>query len=162
VISPGNFPTPALAQRSTDPAELTRVREFARHQATAAEALRQGLAGQLPTAALTERVTLLTRAFAELIEWRYQLARHAPGRLGVGIPLDVERFRRTLRNAGPNFDRLGDLGRLRAGATWDPDTRTYRGGRETPSRIMVRYRRAALARFEAVLPPPVAAPDAPG
>ena len=150
MITPDNFPTPDLALRSTDPAELARVHEFARHQADAAEALRLRLVEQLPTATPNERVALLLRSLAELIEWRYQVARQAPGRIGVGIPLDADRFRRSLRDTGPNFDRLGDVGRLRAGAQWDPQTRTYRGGQSTPaSRIMIRYGDAALVRFEA-------------
>jgi hypothetical protein len=150
VITTDSFPTPALALRSADPAELARVRAFADHQAQAAEALRRRLAEQLPTATLTERVALLERAFTDLIQWRYQLARRSPGRIGIGIPLDADRFRRTIRDAGPNFDRLGDLGRLRAGAHWDPATKTYQGGQPTPaSKIMAHYGQTARDRFAA-------------
>ncbi|MEV6607436.1 hypothetical protein [Kutzneria sp. NPDC051319] len=152
MITSDSFPTPDLAQRSADPVELARVREFAGHQAAEAEALRQRLAEQLPAADPDRRVLMLRRALAELIQWRYQLALTAPGRLGIGIKLDAERFRTPLRS-DPNFDRLGTLGRLRAGAEWDPASLTYRGGTATPaSRIMDRYGRAALARFDAEAP----------
>jgi hypothetical protein len=152
VITHDSFPTPGLAQRSTDPAESTRVGEFAHHQAAAAEALRQRLAEQLPDLDPVRRGLVLRRSIDELIQWRYQLALAAPGRLGIGIKLDAERFRTPLRDE-PNFDRLGSLGRLRAGAEWDPESLTYRGGTATPaSRIMERYGRAALKRFDAEAP----------
>jgi hypothetical protein len=154
VITPDSFPTPALALRSTDPVELDRVAYFARHQANAAEALRrQLLAADWAGLPLDRRVVMLRAGFATLVQWRYGLARQAPGRIGVGIPLDAERFQLSMREAGPNFDRLGYTGRLRAGARWDADSKTYQGGQDTPaSRIILAYGRAALDRFEAEAP----------
>ncbi|MFC0546643.1 hypothetical protein [Kutzneria chonburiensis] len=154
MISPDNFPTPALALRSTDPVEVDRVTYFARHQANAAEDLRrQLLATDWPGLPLKRRIVMLRASFTTLVQWRYGLARQAPGRIGVGIPLDADRFRLSMREAGPNFDRLGYTGRLRAGAQWDAVSRTYVGGQDTPaSRIILAYGNAALDRFAAEAP----------
>lgn len=150
VITADCFPTPDLALRSTDPAEARRVRGFRHEQAAAAEATRARLAVELPCAhGHADRVGVLRDAYDHLLRWRYELALRAPHRLGSGVPLDAERFRTTLSESGANFDRLGYLGRLRDGATWDPATRTYQGGQDTPAhRIMLHYGRAALDRFQ--------------
>jgi hypothetical protein len=154
VITPDSFPTPALALRSADPVELDRVTDFARHQADAAEGLRlQLVAADWPRLPLHRRMVMVRAGFATLVQWRYGLARQAPDRIGVGIPMDAERFQLSMRDAGPNFDRLGYTGRLRAGAQWDPASRTYFGGQDTPaSRIMLTYGQAALDRFAAQAP----------
>uniref|UniRef100_UPI003F49A3D4 hypothetical protein n=1 Tax=Amycolatopsis sp. CA-290885 TaxID=3239925 RepID=UPI003F49A3D4 len=150
VITATSFPTPDLALRTNDHADEHRVRSFAREQAAAAEALRRRLAGELPSCrSLRERTAVLRDAHAELVRWRYELALRAPGRLGaLGLPFDAERFRTSLRAGGPNVDKLGYLGRLRAGASWDRGTQTYQGGAATAaSRIMLSYGERARARF---------------
>lgn len=147
---PACFPTPALALRTTCTTQLTRVRDFARHQATAAEALRARLVDELPRHQLPGRLALLRQAFADLIQWRYDLALRASGRPGIGAVKDPGRFRRPLRDEWPNCDRLGYTGRFRAGANWDASTRTYRGGRPTPASVIIEaYGQAARDRFAA-------------
>ncbi|SFW11385.1 hypothetical protein [Amycolatopsis australiensis] len=150
MITAASFPTPELALRSSDPAEQTRVRGFAQHQAAAAEALRRRLVAEWPGCrSRLQRRDLLAQAHADLVQWRYELALQAPGRPGTGIPLDPQRFRTTIRDGGPNYDRIGYLGRLRDGAHWDPATRTFQSGRPTPaSEIMLRYGQLAQARFD--------------
>ncbi|GLZ43598.1 hypothetical protein [Actinokineospora sp. NBRC 105648] len=61
--------------------------------------------------------------------WRYQVATQAPGRLGIGISLDAERFRATIDERCPNFDRIGSIGQLRADQAWDERSNTFSGGR---------------------------------
>lgn len=155
MITAKSFPTPHLAFRGADSAEDRRVRSFAEQQALAAEALRVRLVAELPhgLSGHRDRVDLLRRAHAGLVQWRYQLALDAPRRLGVGLPLDAERFRLSLRDGGPNSDRLGYLGRLRAGATWDATTKTFAGGDPTPaSEIMQTYGQAARDRMDCEAP----------
>ncbi|GAA0629821.1 hypothetical protein GCM10010174_57740 [Kutzneria viridogrisea] len=165
-IGPANFPTPLLALRSANQSEEKRVRGFASMQAEAAEAMRERLSARWHTAGTSERTELLRAVHADLIQWRYELALRAPGRIGRGIPLDAERFRATIAGHGLNYDRIGYIGRLRAGATWDAATRTFRGGRDTPAhRTMLAYGDAAIDRFRRlgvrgdVLDNPVALPD---
>jgi len=141
VITAASFPTPDLALRSCDPSELRRVRDFALEQASAAEAARSRLAGGLSP-------SLLRSVHSDLITWRHELALKAPGRIGQGLPLDASRFVTSLVDGGLNYDRLGYIGRLRHGAAWDPATRTYRGGVETPAfRLMIHYGQAVHDRF---------------
>lgn len=154
MITSASFPTPHLALRTNDAAEQDRIRAFAHQQTDAAEQLRRRLVdGDLPARPLHERIPFLRQAEDELVEWRYQLALAAPGRLGVGVAADPERLRMTHHDGGRNYDRLGYTGRMRDGATWDPDTKTYRGGEETPaSRIIEHYGQLALERFAAEAP----------
>lgn len=153
MITADHFPTPDLAIRSDDPAEMDRVSQFAVAQAEMAEALRVRLAAAWPTATRPERLTALRGAHAETVAWRHHLALQAPGRLGQGIPLDASRFVTTLRDGGANCDRLGYLGRLRVGSTWDPASRLYVGGESTPAHdVMLAYGQAALDRFAAEAP----------
>lgn len=151
VITAESFPTPALALRSNDPVVQRRVRGFAGQQAAAAEAMRQRLATEAPRVHdHGRRIALLHRIYDDLVSWRYELAKQAPGRLGAGLPLDAERFRTPISEAGPNIDRLGTVGRLRDGATWNPATRTFDGGEDTPASVTMRaYGHAAAARFDA-------------
>lgn len=148
-ISPDNFPTPDLALRSAGDAEERRVRGFASAQAAAAEAMRVRLAAEWQSPrSWTAKVRALRAIHTDLVQWRYELARQAPGRLGKGIALEPERFRSTLEQHGPNYDRIGYIGRMRVGATWDEGSRTFRGGKDTPAhRIMLVYGAAAIARF---------------
>ncbi|QUQ67238.1 hypothetical protein [Kutzneria sp. CA-103260] len=141
MITAASFPTPDLALRSCDPAELRRVHDFALEQAAAANAARSLLVGRLTP-------SLLRSVHSDLITWRHQLALKAPGRIGQGLPLDASRFVMSLVDGGPNYDRLGYIGRLRHGAAWDSASRTYRGGVETPAfRLMLRYGQAVHDRF---------------
>jgi len=141
VITAASFPTPDLALRSCDPSELRRVRDFGLEQAAAAEAARLLLAGGLTP-------SLLRSVHADLVTWRHELALKAPGRIGQGLALDASRFITSLVDGGCNYDRIGYIGRLSHGATWDPATRTYRGGVETPAfRLMLRYGQAVHDRF---------------
>ena len=141
MITAASFPTPDLAVRSCDPVELARVHAFAAQQAIAAEDARQRLAAGFDVATLRD-------VHADLIRWRHELALRAPGRIGQGLALDASRFVTSLTDGGQNFDRVGYLGRLRHGSSWDPATRTFRGGVETPAhRIMLRYGRAVHERF---------------
>lgn len=141
MITADSFPTPDLSLRSGDPVQLQRVRAFGGEQAAAAEAARKRLADGFDVADLRA-------VHADLIRWRHDLALRAPARIGQGLALDASRFVTSLEDGGPNYDRLGYLGRLRHGATWDPETQTFRGGNETPaSRIMLRYGRAVHDRF---------------
>lgn len=124
------------------------MRAFAERQAEAAESLRTRLAAEFGGRDRAERQALLRHEHNILTVWRYELARLTPVRLGAGLALDVDRFRVTLRDGGPNLDRIGAVGRLRAGATWDQATKTYRGGMETPaSKIAMAYGEAARGRF---------------
>jgi hypothetical protein len=159
VITAASFPTPDLARRSCDPMELRRVHDFALEQAAAANTARSHLAGRLTP-------SLLRDVHADLITWRHKLALSAPGRIGHGLPLDASRFIMSLVDGGPNYDRLGYIGRLRHDAPWDPASRTYRGGSETPAfRLMLRYGQAVHDRFSRdgnpgdVLINPVTLPD---
>jgi hypothetical protein len=146
VITPACFPTPHLALRSTDPAQLVRVRAFAVEQAAAAERARSTLVDGWHDA--HDRRALLRAVHESLVSWRYQLALRAPGRLGKGIAYDAERFRMLIDDHGPNFDRLGYIGRLRANPVWDEETRTFRGGTSTPAHeIMLAYGAVAEKRF---------------
>ena len=159
MITAASFPTPALALRSCDPAELDRVHAFALEQAAAAEVARSRLAASFD-------VPTLRATHADLIRWRYELARKAPGRLGQGLPLDPTSFVTSLVDGGRNYDRIGYIGRLRHGAAWDLASRTFRGGTETPAhRIMLSYGQAVRDRFARernagdVLLNPVTLPD---
>jgi len=159
VITADCFPTPDLAIRSCDPAELARVRAFAVEQAAAAETARKRLESGVD-------VATLRTVYDDLIRWRHELALRSPGRIGQGLPLDASRFVTPLSEGGPNYDRLGYTGRLRHGASWDPATRTFRGGVETPAhRIMLHYGQAVHDRFARagndgdVLLNPVVLPD---
>ena len=141
MITAASFPTPALSLRSCDPAELRRVHAFAAEQAAAAEAARSRLAASLDLASLRA-------VHADLVQWRHRLALAAPGRIGQGLPLDATHFVMSLVDGGRNYDRIGYIGRLRHGSAWDPLTRTYRGGAETPAyRLMLRYGQAVHDRF---------------
>ncbi|MCT2581529.1 hypothetical protein [Actinophytocola gossypii] len=153
-ITEANFPTPLLALRTSDEAEIRRVRGFAVEQARAATAALPRLSAGLRTGTpYRERVGALLETHLGLVRWRHELACRTPRRLGHGIPLDASRFATGMAEGGPNYDRIGYLGRLREGADWDPATRTFRGGRDTPAhRIMLEYGRIACARFAAEEP----------
>uniref|UniRef100_UPI003F497001 hypothetical protein n=1 Tax=Amycolatopsis sp. CA-151526 TaxID=3239921 RepID=UPI003F497001 len=148
MITARSFPTPDLALRAG--ADRAAVGAFAQEQATAAEAARIELAAAWRRGGgIAARITALRAVHAGLVHWRYTLARRTGRRLGHGLAHDAERFRMSLREGGANYDRLGEIGRLREGGTWDPAARTYRGGTPTPaSEIMRVYGAHARARFE--------------
>lgn len=148
-ITADSFPTPDLAQRGGDATEQQRITAFAQHQADAATAILTRLAADWSDLDGPGRVAALRAANAEAVAWRHGLALQAPRRLGDGLPHDASRFATSLRDGGPNADRLGYLGRLRDGAEFDPATRLYVGGESTPAHeVMLRYGRAALDRMD--------------
>ncbi|MFD9601802.1 hypothetical protein [Streptomyces sp. NPDC059970] len=143
------FPTSPLALRTADPAKQARVRLFAAEQATAAATVRDILLKTLAaTRNLAERQAVMRTAHQEVTTWRYTLAARATGRLGTGIAYSAERFRTPITASTTNYDRLGPVGRLRDGATWDGPSHTYRGGTATPAYdAMATYGKEAAARF---------------
>lgn len=152
-ITADAFPTSPLALRTNDPAAQARVKAFAGQMAAAANTAARALADDWNEAgaSLVRRVAVLREVHASLIDWRHGLAAASAGRLGVGVPLDAERFRTPVTTR--NLDRLGYVGRLREGAGWDAQTRTYVGGSPTPAHeAMAAYGRAAEARFAAEAP----------
>lgn len=154
LITAASFPTPDLALRTNDPAEQTRVRAFADVQAAAAEDLYRHLAdADLATLRFHQRLDVLRAAIRTTTRWRHELALAAPGRLGVGIAPDADRFLMSHREGGDSYDRLGYTGRMRAGSTWDPVSCMFVGGDDTPaSRIISRYGQYALDRFNIEAP----------
>jgi hypothetical protein len=166
-ITAANFPTPHLALRSSDPDEIDRVRQFAHEQARAAETALRELGAALSAArSRADRIAAFVRTHENLIQWRAGLARRTTRRLGTGIDHDASRFTMSLRDGGRNYDRLGRVGRLRENPVWDPESRTYRGGRATPAHlIMLEHGRVAIERFAAedhdgdTLRNPVTLPD---
>jgi hypothetical protein len=148
-ITAEDFPTPALILRTNDPTAQRSVRAFAREQAEAARSLHRILTEGLREARdIATRATVFTTAFEAAEDWRYRVAAadpHPNGRYGTG---HVERFRTPITDDNPNLFRIGEHERLRDGTAWDPTTRTYLGGAETPaSRIMRRIGTLAAARF---------------
>ncbi|MFJ6775364.1 hypothetical protein ACIQOV_31110 [Kitasatospora sp. NPDC091257] len=151
-ITPGDFPTSPLALRFADPAGQATARAFATGQADAATEAAGLLARMWETAAdRPARVAALATVHARLVDWRYRLAVTMGPPPGIaGTAFDPERFRTPIREGDTNYDRLGEVGRLREGARWDRTTRTYTGGRATPAwDAMLRYGRLAERRFAA-------------
>jgi hypothetical protein len=143
------FPTPALILRTNDPTAQRDVREFAQTQAEAACALFHTLTQALHQADdVDARVAAFTAAFDAAEDWRYRIAvatRQPTGRYGAG---HAERFRTPVSDDNPNLFRLGEHRRFRDGAVWNPVTRTYAGGVETPaSRTMRLFDALAAARL---------------
>lgn len=133
-ITAGHFPTSPLALRTTNPAKQAKVKLFANEQATAATTARDNLLALL-TAARTpaNRQDALRAIHQQVTTWRYDLATRTNTRIGQGITYNAERFRTPITHGNTNYDRLGTVGRLRDGATWDPASRTYQGGTATPA-----------------------------
>ncbi|MGH3874748.1 MAG: hypothetical protein ACRDSR_25140 [Pseudonocardiaceae bacterium] len=143
------FPTPALLLRTNDPVAQRTIREFAHKQAEAARALHQTLTDGLRDAHhLNARATAFRTAFDAVEDWRYWIAAASPqptGRYAVG---HVERFRTPITDDNPNLFRIGEPERFTDGAVWNPITRTYAKGTETPaSRTMRRFAALAAATF---------------
>ncbi|MFG3532770.1 hypothetical protein ACGF8B_39590 [Streptomyces sp. NPDC047917] len=150
-ITTDRFPTSPLALRTADPAKQDRIRAFAASQAAVASTVRDALARMLAaTDALAGRVAALRLAHQDVTTWRYEIALRTSDRLGTGIAYSAERFRTPITAATTNYDRLGPVGRLRDGATWDEEARTYQGGVTTPAYdAMAAYGRFATDRFAA-------------
>ncbi|MFI2608462.1 hypothetical protein [Kitasatospora sp. NPDC018619] len=152
-ITPGDFPTSPLALRSADPARQAPARAFAAEQAKAATEAAGLLARRWEGAqSPADRVAALAAVHAHLVEWRYRLAvaMGPPPAADAAAHFDPERFRTPIREGDTNYDRLGEVGRLREGARWDRAARAYTGGRATPAwEAMVRYGRLAERRFAA-------------
>lgn len=149
MITANNFPTPDLALRTHDVDKLARITQFAEHQAAGAlEVLDHLSAARFDRVARHQRRSILVDAFNYVCEWRYDMALTAPRPAGDNdVGVSPERFRTTIADGGANYDRLGEFGRLRDGATWDAETRTYVGGTPTPaSTILARYGQLARER----------------
>lgn len=143
------FPTPALLLRTTDPVAQRMVREFAQWQAEAARALHQTLSQSLRVARQVHaRAAAFTTAFEAAEGWRYRIAASRPHPTGRYAASHAERFRTPITDDNPNLFRIGEPERFRDGTVWNPITRTYSGGVETPaSRTMRQFGIAAAARF---------------
>ncbi|MEU3567315.1 hypothetical protein AB0E96_02615 [Kitasatospora sp. NPDC036755] len=150
-ITSDDFPTSPLALRSADPARQVKARAFAAEQASAAVEAAGLLARAWESAPdRPARVAALATVHARLVDWRYRLAVTMGPPPGAGTAFDPERFRTPIRDGDTNYDRLGEVRRLREGAAWDRATRTYTGGRATPAwDAMLRYGRLAEERFAA-------------
>jgi hypothetical protein len=144
-----SFPTPHLALRATGADACRRVRGFAHEQARAAEAALPELAGALrATRSRQDRLAALVLAHEHLIQWRADLARRTTVPPDNGLDHDVSRFTLSLRDGGPNYDRIGNVGRLRENPSWDARDRVFHGGEPTPShQIMLEHGRVAEERF---------------
>lgn len=143
------FPTPALILRTNDPIAQRSLREFAHKQADAARSLHQTLTEGLRVARdIDARATVFTTTYEAAEDWRYRIAASHPlpaSRYAAG---HTERFRTLITDNNPNLFRIGEHKRLQDGTVWDPATRAYVGGAETPaSRTMRQIGALAAARF---------------
>lgn len=143
------FPTPALILRTNDPDSQRDLCTFAHKQAAAARALHQKLTDELHQASSTDaRAAVFMSAFDAAEEWRYRLAAATPHRIGRYSVSHVERFRTPITDDNPNLFRIGEPERFTDGAVWNPLTRTYTKGVETPaSQTMRRFAALAAMRF---------------
>ncbi|MEV6555189.1 hypothetical protein AB0M22_05715 [Nocardia sp. NPDC051756] len=125
------------------------MRKFAELQASAAQLIYHTLSAEWHEfSTKPRRVQALLGAYRYLMQWRYRLAQVSPIQIGIGIPMDPERFRATIDEHGPNYDRIGRVGRLRANCVWNETGRVFTGGEITPAyRIMLEYGKAAESRF---------------
>ncbi|WP_328916123.1 MULTISPECIES: hypothetical protein [unclassified Streptomyces] len=148
-ITAACFPVPALLLRTNDPAAQRTISAFAHQQAGTARTLHRALSIALHSAHDTgTRVAAFTTMFKAAEDWRYEAAATSPHSVGRYSPRWAERFRTPVTDDNPNLFRIGDHARFRDGAKWDPATRIYRGGAETPaSRTMRRFEAIAAARF---------------
>jgi hypothetical protein len=140
LITAQNFPTPDLAWRTHDPAKLQQIRDFGRHQAAAAEEVLDRLVtNRFDSTQRHLRRQILVDAYDWACKWRYARAVDEPRPQGNDVGADPSRYLTTIADGGANYDRLGTFGRLRDGATWDPQTRTYVGGADTPASDILAY-----------------------
>ncbi|TDV57213.1 hypothetical protein CLV71_10184 [Actinophytocola oryzae] len=150
-ITPASFPTPHFALHTNDETEVARIREFAHEHVRAAMATLPPLADALRTAWSRQgRAAAFRAAYEAITRWRADLAHRTRRRVGVGLADEPDRYLLSIDEGGPNYDRLGYVGRLREKPFWHGESRTYRGGLATPAlRITVRYGQVALDRFAA-------------
>lgn len=148
-ITAEHFPTPGLVLRTNDTTAQHSLREFAHRQAEGAASLYRTLVTELCAARGHEaRTAIFTSAFEAAEHWRYQVAAASPHQAGRYGTIHAERFRTPITDDNPNYFRIGEHERLRDGARWNPSTRTYVGGAETPaSRTMRHIGTLAAARF---------------
>ncbi|MGH3365905.1 MAG: hypothetical protein ACRDOY_01740 [Nocardioidaceae bacterium] len=148
-ITAGCFPTPALILRTNDPASQRDLRMFAHQQAEAARSLHQTLTGHLRQArSIDARAAVFTTAFSAAEDWRYRIAATTPHPNGRYSASHAERFRTPITDNNPNLVRIGEPERFTDGAVWNPITRTYARGAETPaSRTMRQFAALAAERF---------------
>lgn len=150
VFAARHFPTSPLAHRTNESSKRRQVAAFADAQAKAATIAADILeAFYIATQDRPADWLFVLRWFHQWItDWRHELAVQASGRLGTGIAYNPERFRTRITEGTTNFDRIGRVGRLRDGATWDPTTRTFVGGADTPAYLaMLSYGAIAADRF---------------
>jgi hypothetical protein len=147
VITARHFPTPDLAVRSNDPAIVARVKAFGELQADVAEQLRCQLIDQgWLQQKLDERVSVLHEVYDQLQWWRYSIAASS---MPSGGRHTADHFVKPISDDDANYDRLGTIGRLRDGATWDAKRHCYARGEETPaSRVMAQMGQLALAHMQ--------------
>lgn len=144
-----SFPTPDLALRTNNKADHRRAHLFSIDLALAATYIADRIHRELQVVtAPWERVPILEAAHLAAVRRRYELActahRQRVHRLGTWSP---DEYRVPL--LATRYDRIGDLGRLRDGATWDEVAGTYVGGEPTPaSVVMKRVLRLALDRWD--------------
>ncbi|MFC7612443.1 RRQRL motif-containing zinc-binding protein [Actinokineospora soli] len=154
LITPEHFPTPELALRAG--VDHDTIRAFAALQAEAAQALFERLhRNAAPDAPEENRFAAVADAYVQALAWRYNLARTGSivGGTGAVDGTNADRFRTPITDDSPNLDRIGRIGRFRDDSVWNPLTRTYVGGTDTPaSRIAAAYGRAAEARFAVECP----------
>lgn len=148
-ITAACFPAPALLLRTNDPVAQRTARAFAGQQAETARSLSRALTVALRSALdMGARVAAFIAAFEATEGWRYRAAASSPHSTGRYNPRWADRFRTPITDDNPNLFRVGDQARFRDGATWDPATRTYQGGTDTPaSRTMRQFEALAAARF---------------
>jgi hypothetical protein len=149
LIGPESFPMPDRADTfarplsDADQTTLASRREFGVRQAEAANdvlAALQTLEQPLTANDWNEVYETLTR-------WRSSLD---AARLGQGVAQGRDRITTPITDESPNRDRVGNLGRLRAGATWSDEAQAWVGGLETPaSRIVAEAGARAATRFDA-------------
>ncbi|MEU6228163.1 hypothetical protein [Streptomyces sp. NPDC047042] len=149
MITAACFPVPGLLLRTHDKFTQQIIRGFAQQQATAASLLHHTLVTALRRSHdIAERTQAFEAAFTGAEDWRYRAAansQHPDGRYSARW---AERFRTPITDDNPNLFRIGEPARFRDGATWDPDTRTYQGGTDTPaSRTMRDFEAYATDRF---------------
>ncbi|MGW1411736.1 hypothetical protein [Streptomyces sp. NPDC002403] len=135
--------------RTNDAAAQRSVLAFAHQQAETARSLCEVLGEALRWARDTSsRVAAFTTMFEAAEDWRYKAAATSPHSTGRYSPRWAEQFRTPVTDDTPNLFRIGDHERFREGAAWDPVTRTYLGGAETPaSRTMREFETTAAERF---------------
>jgi len=151
-ITPECFPTPHLALRGTSDDE--RVRAFADEQARAARAVLPAVASALALPSAGHGIRMLTLAYDTVVSWRRAVAATADdARYGDNGRPAASRYAVTLDEDGPNYDRVGEVGRSRAGARWDAATGRWIGGTDTPaSRTLAAYGHAVRRRFAVEAP----------